>query len=145
MSAVRLDREFLPGMVARRQGSIVHVSSTTRTLAMGPLPCGTSKAAMTRYSKGLAHEVAATGVRVNSVSPGITLTETLGSWLDVIAVEQGGHEAALAGMLQEQGVALNRPGTTHDVAEVVAFLVSDRAANVTGSDYRVDGGTIPTV
>ncbi|EWM18533.1 SDR family NAD(P)-dependent oxidoreductase, partial [Kutzneria sp. 744] len=75
MSAVRLDREFVPEMVKAGRGAVVHVSSTFRHMVMGPLPYGAAKAGISRYSKGLAHEVAAAGVRVNTVTPGLIVTD----------------------------------------------------------------------
>jgi NAD(P)-dependent dehydrogenase (short-subunit alcohol dehydrogenase family) len=145
MSAVRLDREFVPDMVAARHGAVVHISSTFRQLIMGTLPYGAAKAALSRYSKGLAHEIAAAGVRVNTVSPGLIESDAFDAILRRQGLDPADGDQASAELVARQRISRGRPGSPAEVAEVVAFLVSDRAANVTGAEYLVDGGTIPTI
>ena len=148
-SAVRLDRGFLPGMLKQQFGVIIHVSSIQRTLPLfeSTLAYAAAKAALTNYSKGLSKEVAPHGVRVNSVAPGFTETKAAESLIARLAA-QAGTDAAVArqGLMNSLGgIPLGRPNRPNEVAELIAFLASDRAASVIGSEYVIDGGNIPTV
>ncbi|AKU99698.1 3-oxoacyl-[acyl-carrier protein] reductase [Labilithrix luteola] len=147
--AVRLDRGFLPGMIERRNGVIVHISSIQRTL---PLPEATmayaaAKAALSNYSKALSKEVGPKGVRVVTVSPGYIETEAARGLVGRLAAQFGGDETAARQSLMDSlgGIPLGHPGRPEDVAELVVFLASDRAAFITGSEIVIDGGTVPTV
>ncbi|WP_439597308.1 SDR family oxidoreductase [Falsiroseomonas sp.] len=149
MPAVRLDRALLPGMLAQRQGVVIHVASIQNRL---PLPESTTayaaaKAALTTYSKALSKEVGPQGVRVNVVSPGWIHTEAAEALLQRLAAQHGGSMAAAReGVLQALGgIPLGRPAAPEEVAELIAFLASDRASAIHGADYVIDGGTIPTV
>jgi len=149
MTAVRLDRALLPRMLARGRGAVVHVSSIQRTL---PLPESTTayaaaKAALTTYSKALSKEVGPKGVRVNVVSPGWIHTEAADDLMRRIADSTGGSlETAKQSILDALGgIPLGRPAKPEEVAELIAFLVSDRASAIHGAEYVIDGGTIPTV
>lgn len=147
MSAVRLDRTLLPGMIAQNRGVIIHVTSGQARLP-GPasLPYAAAKAATTVYSKGLANEVGKHRIRVNTVVPGLIETPAVTRRLDQIATDSGQDaETARRQLIDRVGIPLGRPGLPADVAELVAFLASDRAAFLTGSQYVVDGGSIPTV
>jgi NAD(P)-dependent dehydrogenase (short-subunit alcohol dehydrogenase family) len=141
LSAVRLDRLLIPGMRARRRGVIVHVSSSTARQPAGQIAqYGAAKAALLNYSKALA--LAPDGVRVNAVSPGMTMTSAVQGALEMIAVAQGiDVETAKQAMIAQMGgIPLGRPGDPAEIAELVAFLVSDRASWITGSDFAIDGG-----
>ncbi|NEA38587.1 oxidoreductase [Streptomyces sp. SID11385] len=147
MSAVRLDRALLPGMIARDRGVIIHVTSGQARLP-GPasLPYAAAKAATTVYSKGLANEVGKHGIRVNTVVPGLIETPAVTRRLDRITADSGLDAAtARRQLIDRVGIPLCRPGLPADVAELVAFLASDRAAFLTGGQYVADGGSIPTV
>lgn len=149
LSAVRLDRGFLPCMLQQGSGVIIHVSSIQRTLPLfeATLAYAAAKAALTNYSKGLSKEVSPRGVRVNSVAPGYTETEAATALVERLA-STGGTDATAARtaiMNSLGGIPLGRPARPDEVAELIAFLASDRSSAITGSEYVIDGGTIPTV
>ena len=148
MSAVRLDRALLPAMIAQGSGgSIIHVgSNAARMPRPASLPYTASKAALTAYSKGLAVEAGRHGVRVNIVLPGLIRTDALDNRLASVAAQSGATpEAVLQGTVAALGIPLGRPGTADDVAQLIAFLAGPAAAYLTGSQFTVDGGALPTV
>ncbi len=149
LAAVRLDRAFLPGMIERGRGAIVHVSSIQRRLPLfeSTLAYAAAKAALTTYSKGLSKEVGPKGVRVNTVAPGFIETAAAGRMIARLALQGDGDEAAAREGLMRSlgGIPIGRPGRPEEVAELVAFLVSDRAPSIHGSEYVIDGGTVPAV
>lgn len=149
MSAVRLDRALLPMMIAQGSGVILHVTSIQRSL---PLPEATTayaaaKAALSTYSKALSKEVTPKGVRVVRVAPGWIETEASVVFVERIAAEaqtdyEGGRKRVMDGL---GGIPLGRPAQPGEVADLIAFLVSPRAASISGTEYTIDGGTVPTV
>jgi NAD(P)-dependent dehydrogenase (short-subunit alcohol dehydrogenase family) len=148
MPAVRLDRALVPPMEARGAGVVVHVTSIQRNL---PLPEATTayaaaKAALSTYSKSLSKQVAPRGVRVVRVSPGWIDTEASRDLARRLADEQGGdlEQGRQLIMTALGGVPLGRPSQPDDVASLIAFLASDRAGTITGSEHVIDGGTVPT-
>jgi NAD(P)-dependent dehydrogenase (short-subunit alcohol dehydrogenase family) len=149
LGAVRLDRGLLPGMLEQGSGVIIHISSIQRRLPLfeATLAYAAAKAALTTYSKGLSKEVGPRGVRVNTVAPGFIET-TAAHGLIVRLAEKAGtdEDAARRGLIDTLGgIPIGRPGRPEEVAELVAFLVSNRAASIHGSEYAIDGGTVPVV
>ncbi len=148
MPAVRLDRALLPGMLAQGAGVIIHVTSIQREL---PLPESTTayaaaKAALSTYSKSLSKEVAGRGIRVVRVSPGWVETEASVALAERLAEQagtdyEGGKEIVMRSL---GGIPLGRPSKPAEVANLIAFLASPRAGSITGTEYVIDGGTIPT-
>ena len=149
MPAVRLDRALLPSMIAQRSGVIIHVTSIQRLL---PLPESTiayaaAKAALSTYSKALSKEVTPKGIRVMRVSPGWVETEAAVALAERLAAQagtdyEGGKQIIMKGL---GGIPLGRPAKPAEVADLIAFLASPRAASITGTEYVIDGGTVPTV
>jgi NAD(P)-dependent dehydrogenase (short-subunit alcohol dehydrogenase family) len=148
-SAVRLDRGFLPSMLKQGSGVIVHVSSIQRTLPLfeATLAYAAAKAALSNYSKGLSKEISVRGIRVNSVAPGYTETEAAVALVERLADQAGTDATAARAKLMDSlgGIPLGRPARSEEVAELVAFFASDRASAITGTEYVIDGGTVPTV
>lgn len=147
LSAVRLDRALVPGMVERGSGVVVHVSSVASHL---PQPddasYAASKAALNAYSRELATAVGEHGVRVVCVLPGFVVTEGAAEHLQQMADSQGvGIDDVRRQILDHLKVPMGRPGEPADVAEMIAFLASGRAKWLTGAQFRVDGGIIPVV
>ena len=147
LSAVRLDRAFVPGMTERRSGVVIHIGTIWHRLPQpdAALAYCAAKSALSSYSKGLAKAVAPHGVRVNMVSPGFIETEAAHSWIMQIArsegiAEEGARQQIIA---RSGGIPLGRTGRPAEIAELVAFLASDRAAFASGADYFLDGGAFP--
>lgn len=149
-SMIRACRAALPHMVAQRRGAIVSVASDAgRIPGSFFVDYSVTKAAVLMLSKAIANEFAAAGVRSNCVSPGPTRTPVWehGPVVEALAAEFGGdREAAIANFLTHvRQMPMGRLGEPEDVAQAIVFLASDLAKQVTGADYRVDGGQMPTV
>jgi NAD(P)-dependent dehydrogenase (short-subunit alcohol dehydrogenase family) len=149
LAAVRLDRALLPAMIEQGSGVIVHVTSIQRQLPLSQstIAYAAAKAALSNYSKGLSKELGPKGVRVVRVSPGWVETTATTALIGRLAAESGGDEQIARQRLMDSlgGIPIGRPAKPNEVADLVAFLVSPRAASITGSEYVIDGGTIPTV
>lgn len=147
--ALRLDRLLLPSMLNSGKGVIIHVSLIQRKM---PLPESTTayaaaKAALSTYSKSLSKELSPRGVRVLSVAPGWIETEAAVRFAQRLAQQEGVDYAQGKQIIMDSlgGIPLGRPAQPEEVANLIAFLASDRAASITGAEYVIDGGTVPTV
>lgn len=126
---VRICRAVVPGMVARRNGCIVNVSSVTAARGTpGQAVYAGTKGFMESFTRSLAAEYGAKGIRANCVAPG--------------AIDAGSLKALLASAPEEVrgSIALKKLGTPEDVAAAVAFLCSEEAAFISGRTLGVDGG-----
>ena len=149
LATVRLDRLLVPHMIEQGAGSVVHVTSIQSIL---PLPESTTgyaaaKAALRTYSKSISKELGPKGVRVNVVSPGWIMTESTADFLERIQASNGGtiedaRQAVLDGL---GGIPIGRGAEPYEVADLIAYLASDRASSIHGAEFIIDGGTVRTV
>ncbi|GAA3237464.1 SDR family oxidoreductase [Pseudonocardia petroleophila] len=149
LGAVRIDRALTPLLKQGRGGAVVHVGSIQSRMPLwdGTLAYAAAKAALRTYSKGLANELAAHGIRVNTVSPGGIHSPAADELARRIAESRGMSAEDGFRVLMDSlgGVPQGRFAPPSEIAEVIGFLVSDAAASVTGADIAVDGGTVATV
>jgi len=146
MPAVRLDRELVPEMVERGSGVVVHVTSIQHQMPLSDATTAyaAAKAALSTYSKSLSKQVAADGVRVVRVSPGWIETEASIELAKRLGQDQGVEAGKRKIMESLGGIPLGRPSLPEEIASLIAFLASDRAGSLTGSEFTIDGGTVPT-
>jgi NAD(P)-dependent dehydrogenase (short-subunit alcohol dehydrogenase family) len=149
LAPVRLDKAFLPAMLANKSGVIIHIGSIQgkQPLYDATLPYAAAKAGLINYSKGLSNEVSPKGVRVLTVSPGWIMTDSSIRMMERISESSNiSVEAATQRVMDALGgIPYGRPAQPEEVAEFVGFLVSPRAGYLTGTEYVIDGGTIPTI
>lgn len=148
LAAVRTTRAALPDMLAAGSGTIVTTCSVNAFLPdPGVIDYCAAKAALANFSKSLSKEVGPRGIRVNTVSPGPVLTDL---WLGdhgvaaTVAGAQGGDPEAVADAQAAQSPT-GRFTTPQEVADLVVLLAGERAGNVTGSDFVIDGGLVQTL
>jgi NAD(P)-dependent dehydrogenase (short-subunit alcohol dehydrogenase family) len=141
MTAVRATRAALPHM--RPGSAIVNVSSTAAKRPSSGMPdYSVMKAALLSYSRLVADLYAGDRIRCNAVTPGPTATQ---AWLGEggLAEQQGDRDAVLAKVAA--GRPLGRLAEPGEIADVIVFLLSERASYVTGAAWSADGGTVPII
>lgn len=148
LAAVRLDRILVPEMVKQGSGVVVHVTSIQRAMPLhdATLAYASAKAALNTYSKGLSNEVGPKGVRAVRVSPGWVATEAAKDFVGHLATNEGTDYATAERKLMDSlgGIPIGRPALPEEVADLIAFVASAKAASIHGVEYVIDGGTIPT-
>lgn len=148
MCMLRVSRGVVPSMIERGGGSIVSLASTAaRHVDPGMIDYSVTKAMVLNLSKGLANEFGSKGIRSNVISPGPTWTpawEEPGGLADGLAAKLGvDRDEVIDYWVKEvRKIPSGRMGTPDDVGAVLLFLASPLASQVTGSDYRVDGGAV---
>ena len=149
MTGVRLSRAWLPGMKTAGWGRVIFVGSESAfNIPVEMIHYGVSKTAAVAAARGLAKQMAGSGVTVNSVLPGPTLSEGVSAMLRANAEDPGqAIEDIGAAFVREQRSSslLRRPTTVEEVANMVVYVASPLSAGTTGAALRVDGGVIDTL
>lgn len=149
MSGVRLARAYLPGMMQRRWGRVVFVSSESAlNIPADMIHYGFTKTAYLSISRGLAKRAAGTGVTVNAVLPGPTLSDGLQAMLQEEQKASGLslEETAAAFVMRHRPSSLiQRAAAVEEVANMVVYVASPQASATTGAALRVDGGVVETI
>lgn len=137
---IRMVRAVLPLMKAQRDGRIVNIiGGAARNPSYGFMPGSTVNAAILNFTRGLVHDLAADGIRINAVSPGSTDTERAEQLLEARARTAGQPISVLR--VQRNGqIPLRRLVRPEEIAYMAAFLASDLAASTTGAEVVIDGG-----
>lgn len=145
-AVVSITQKVIPYMKDQGWGRIINISSENGSQ---PYPdmihYSASKGALDNFSKSLSKQYASENILVNTVSPAFIMTPLMESMMDQEAEEQGvAREEAVAQFLKNNRphIELERPGTIEEVGSIVAFLASDKASFINGSNYRVDGGSV---
>jgi len=149
MSGVRLSRAYLPGMLKRNWGRVVFLSSESGlNIPPDMIHYGFTKTANLSVSRGLAKRLAGTGVTVNAVLPGPTLSEGVEAMLKESAEKAGQsiEEAAIAFVKANRSSSIiQRAASAEEVANMVVYVCSPQASATTGAALRVDGGVVDTI
>ncbi|PJJ79369.1 SDR family oxidoreductase [Mucilaginibacter auburnensis] len=148
MSAVRINKALVPVMLEQQSGVIINISTVAATLPLWEMTMSYSsaKAALNAYSKALANELGSKGIRVNVVSPGVVKTPLMMEFIDNLAkTSQITFDEAFKSVMDKVGVPLGRMAEPDEIANIVAFLASGEGKYITGVNYFVDGGIVPTV
>ncbi len=139
---VRMARAAMARMAERKSGVIVNVIGTGGLIpSAGYMVGGAANAALNHFTKALAGEGAKHGVRVVGINPGPILTERLQLFLEQRAREAGGTRGT--DEILRRMTPLGRPGNADEVADLILFLASPRAAFIHGANITIDGGANP--
>ena len=149
LSAVRATRAVLPYMKTQKWGRIVNISSESGTQPDAFMPhYNASKAAMNSLTKSLSKAYAVDGILVNTVSPAFIMTPLVSDLLHKMAAEQGKTPDEITAQFlatNRPHIELKRPGESAEVASAVVYLASEQASFITGTNLRVDGGSVASV
>lgn len=149
LSGVRMSRAYAPGMVQRQWGRIVFLSSESAlNIPEDMIHYGMTKTANLAVSRGLAKRLAGTGVTVNAVLPGPTLSEGVQAMLKDAQQESGlsMEETARTFVTEHRSSSIiQRAATVEEVANMVVYAASPQASATTGAALRVDGGVVDTI
>ncbi len=147
MAAIRATRSALPAMLTAGAGTVITICSVNARLPdPAVLDYSTAKAGLAAFCKALSKEVGPKGIRVNTISPGPVATDL---WLGAGGVAQtvshatGARPEDVASQAAGQMVT-GRFTQPSEIADVVLFLASGNAGNITGADFTIDGGLVPT-
>ena len=145
-AVVTLTRNVVPHMREQGWGRVINISSENGEQPYPDMmPYSATKGALNNFSKALSKEVAADGVLVNTVSPAFIETPLVTDMMEQAAAEQGvTKKEAVQNFLDEARphIEVGRPGDIDEVGRLVAFLASEHASFINGSNYRVDGGSV---
>jgi len=148
MSVIRINKALLPTMIEQKSGVVINISTGAAKLPIWEMTMSYSsaKAALNAYSKALANEVAKHGIRVNVVSPGLVETPLMLEFIENMAKSSSvTAEEAYKSVMEKLNVPLGRMAEPEEVASLVGFLASPEAKYITGVNYSVDGGALPTI
>lgn len=148
-AVISVTRKVIPFMKKQGWGRIINISSENGTQ---PYPdmihYSASKGALDNFSKALSKQYAKNNILVNTVSPAFIMTPLVKNMMQQAAEEQDiSRDEAIELFLENNRphIELERPGTIEEVGSVVAFLASDKASFINGSNYRVDGGSVASI
>ncbi|MCS4504481.1 3-oxoacyl-[acyl-carrier-protein] reductase FabG [wastewater metagenome] len=148
LSGVRLSRAYLPGMAERGWGRVIFLSSESAlNIPADMIHYGVTKTADLSLSRGLAKRMAGTGVTVNAVLPGPTLSEGVGAMLaDAQQAGESLEETAASFVRRERPSSIiRRAATVEEVANMVVYVASPLSSATTGAALRVDGGVVDSI
>ena len=149
MSAVRATRAVLPYMQRQKWGRIINISSESGSQPDAFMPhYNASKAAMNNLTKSLSKAFATDGILVNTVSPAFIMTPLVSDMLGKLAKEQGKTPQQITAEFLANNrphIELKRPGESEEVASAVVYLASEKASFITGTNLRVDGGSVASI
>jgi NAD(P)-dependent dehydrogenase (short-subunit alcohol dehydrogenase family) len=148
MSGVRLSRVYLPAMIGRGWGRIVFVASESAlNIPADMIHYGFTKTAQLSIARGLAKRIAGTGVTVNSVLPGPTLSEGVAEMLkDTMVAGQSLEDAGAAFVKANRPSSIiQRAASVEEVANMIVYVCSQQASATTGAALRVDGGVVDSI
>lgn len=149
MSGVRLTRHYLPGMLSKKWGRVIFISSESgQQIPSEMVHYGMTKTAQIAIARGIAESVAGSGVTVNSILVGPTASEGVGTFIETFAKQQG----ITAAEFEKQFFTNIRPSsllkrfeTPEEIAAVVAFVASTQAQTINGAAVRADGGVVRSI